>query len=121
MSNELKYHQFASRKDDLQKKILQLVGKNSQETAEKLAQELDAQSHEDKLKIAFVGQHNSGKSTIISALTGNRHIKISNNVETDIPADYAWEGVLLTDTPGLYAGKKEEHDILSLQKITLLC
>ena len=117
MSNELKYHQFASRKDDLQKKILQLVGKNSQETAEKLAQELDAQSHEDKLKIAFVGQHNSGKSTIISALTGNRHIKISNNVETDIPADYAWEGVLLTDTPGLYAGKKEEHDILSLQKI----
>ena len=43
MSNELKYHQFASRKDDLQKKILQLVGKNSQETAEKLAQELDAQ------------------------------------------------------------------------------
>ena len=117
MNEDLKFHALAVRKDQLQKNILSTIAKNNKEVSDKLEQELQNQLSEEKLKIAFVGQHNAGKSTIVSALTGNRQIKISNNVETDAPADYSWEGVLLTDTPGLYAGKKEEHDALSLQKI----
>ena len=117
MSEDLKFHELAVRKDLLQSNIINMIASNNEEAAKKLKLGLDNQLSEEKLKIAFVGQHNAGKSTIVSALTGNRQIKISNNVETDAPADYAWEGVLLTDTPGLYAGKKEEHDALSLQKI----
>ena len=117
MNETLQFHEFAVRKEDLQNKILNVVAANNTHAAQKLELDLNKQRSEGKLKIAFVGQHNAGKSTIVSALTGNRQIKISNNVETDAPADYAWEGVLLTDTPGLYAGKKEEHDALSLQKI----
>lgn len=117
MSENLKFHEIAVKKEGLQRNILSVISANNKERAITLKSELDKSLSEEKLKIAFVGQHNSGKSTIISALTGNRSIKISNNVETDRPADYPWEGVLLTDTPGLYAGKKEEHDLLSLQKI----
>ena len=117
MNEELKFHELAVRKDELQEKLLTTISENNKDAASKLESGLKNQLSEEKLKIAFVGQHNAGKSTIVSALTGNRQIKISNNVETDTPADYAWEGVLLTDTPGLYAGKKEEHDALSLQKI----
>lgn len=117
MNETLQFHEFAVRKEALQNKILNVVAANNTHAAQKLELDLNKQRSEGKLKIAFVGQHNAGKSTIVSALTGNRQIKISNNVETDAPADYAWEGVLLTDTPGLYAGKKEEHDALSLQKI----
>ncbi len=117
MNEDLKFHALAVKKDQLQKNILTTIAKNNKEVSDKLEQGLQNQLSEEKLKIAFVGQHNAGKSTIVSALTGNRQIKISNNVETDAPADYSWEGVLLTDTPGLYAGKKEEHDALSLQKI----
>ncbi|MBQ9630168.1 MAG: 50S ribosome-binding GTPase [Treponema sp.] len=117
MNEELKFHELAVRKDELQEKLLAAISANNKDAASKLESGLKTQLAEEKLKIAFVGQHNAGKSTIISALTGNRQIKISNNVETDAPADYAWEGVLLIDTPGLYAGKKEEHDALSLQKI----
>lgn len=117
MNEELKFHELAVRKDELQRNVLTAIAENNREVSKKLEQSLQNQLSEEKLKIAFVGQHNAGKSTIVSALTGNRQIKISNNVETDAPADYAWEGVLLTDTPGLYAGKKEEHDALSLQKI----
>lgn len=111
------FHEFSVRKDELQKKVINTISVNNKEIAKKLESGLTKHLSEEKLKIAFVGQHNSGKSTIISALTGNKQIKISNNVETDVPADYEWEGVLLTDTPGLFAGKKEEHDALSLQKI----
>ncbi|MBQ9239331.1 MAG: 50S ribosome-binding GTPase [Treponema sp.] len=117
MNEELQFHQFAVRKDDIQKAVVGIISAQNKAAANELEQRLADYVDESKLKIAFVGQHNSGKSTIVSALTGNRHIKISNNVETDVPADYAWEGVLLTDTPGLYAGKKETHDTLSLQKI----
>lgn len=117
MNEDLKFHALAVRKDELQKNVLATISENNREVSTKLEQSLQNQLSEEKLKISFVGQHNAGKSTIVSALTGNRQIKISNNVETDAPADYAWEGVLLTDTPGLYAGKKEEHDALSLQKI----
>ncbi|MCQ2589034.1 MAG: 50S ribosome-binding GTPase [Treponema sp.] len=117
MSEDLKFHELAVRKDNLQRSVLDTIAENNADVAKRLEQSLFNQGSEEKLKIAFVGQHNAGKSTIVSALTGNRQIKISNNVETDAPADYAWEGVLLTDTPGLYAGKKEEHDAVSLQKI----
>lgn len=117
MNEDLKFHKFAVRKEKLQKDVISTISFNNPDVAKKLETSLNNQRCEEKLKIAFVGQHNAGKSTIISALTGNRQIKISNNVETDAPADYAWEGFLLTDTPGLYAGKKEEHDVVSLQKI----
>ena len=117
MNESFKYQQLAVRKDDLQKIVLRTIETHSREKAAKLEADLKKLGDEERLKIAFVGQHNAGKSTIISALTGNRQIKISNNVETDVPEDYRWEGVLLTDTPGLYAGKKEEHDALTLQKI----
>lgn len=117
MSEKLIYAKFNALKDDIQKKVLAAVTAEKKEAGEKLRKDLEDQKAESRLKIAFVGQHNSGKSTIISALTGNREIKISNDVETDSPADYEWQGLLLTDTPGLYAGKKEEHDKMSLQKI----
>ena len=117
MSEELIYAKFNALKDDIQKKVLAAVTAEKKDVGKKLQKDLEDQKAESRLKIAFVGQHNSGKSTIISALTGNREIKISNNVETDRPADYEWQGLLLTDTPGLYAGKKEEHDKMSLQKI----
>lgn len=115
--NELKFHKLSAKVNDFKKKTLELLFSN-QEVVNALKEALSKCENEEKLKIAFVGQHNSGKSTIISALTGNKSIKISNNVETDIPEDYAWDGVLLTDTPRLFAGEKEEHDKLSMQKIT---
>ena len=114
MKQDFSYNCFSERKIALHKKLLSLL---ENETKEKLTEKLKQNESQEKLKIAFVGQHNSGKSTIISALTGNGSIKISANVETDIPADYVWKDVFLTDTPGLFAGVKEEHDILSLKKI----
>lgn len=68
--------------------------------------------HEQKLiKVALVGQYSSGKSTIISALTNNRQIKIDADIATAESTDYEWNNILLTDTPGISTDRKEHDDI----------
>lgn len=65
----------------------------------------------DQIRIAFIGQYSAGKSTIISALTGNKDIRIDSNIATDTAKSYDWSsGVILTDTPGLYTEYKEHSD-----------
>ena len=84
---------------------------NHADIKQKLQEELEQLKNRSELRIAFVGQYSSGKSTIISALTGNKDIKISANVETDVVSEYRWNNVVLLDTPGIQAGKVEQHDI----------
>ncbi len=115
--SNLVFQNLSEKKCELEKKLVEVISAHNKDCAVNLLSDLKKNESQEKLKIAFVGQHNSGKSTIISALTDNKSIKISTNVETDVPSDYEWNDVILTDTPGLYAGKKEEHDVLSLQKI----
>lgn len=67
-----------------------------------------------KLEIAFVGQYSAGKSTIISALSGNKSIKIGQDITTDEPHAYPWGNVLLVDTPGINAGRPD-HDRASIE------
>jgi GTPase SAR1 family protein len=68
--------------------------------------------HEQKLiKVALVGQYSSGKSTIISALTNNRQIKIDADIATAESTDYEWNNILLTDTPGISTDRKEHDEI----------
>lgn len=67
-----------------------------------------------KLEIAFVGQYSAGKSTIISAISENKDIKIGQDITTDIPQAYSWGNLLLVDTPGIYAGRPE-HDKVSIE------
>ena len=63
------------------------------------------------LTVAFVGQYNAGKSTIISALTGKQDIPIDADVCTDTVTAYDWAGISLLDTPGIYAGYAAHDDL----------
>lgn len=65
---------------------------------------------QDILKISLVGQYSAGKSTIISALTGNQDIKIDADIATDEVSEYEWNGVTIMDTPGLYTDRPEHDD-----------
>jgi hypothetical protein len=59
------------------------------------------------LSIALSGQYSAGKSTIISALTGDKSIRISADVATDEVKAYRWRDIELWDTPGLYADRAD--------------
>lgn len=61
-------------------------------------------------------QRITGKSTIISALTGKKDIPIDADVSTDTVTGYDWEGVQLLDTPGIHAGYAD-HDATTYETI----
>ncbi|AAV81376.1 GTPase domain-containing protein [Idiomarina loihiensis] len=82
----------------------------------KLSSELDEKEQDSKLRLVFAGQYSSGKSSIISALTDNKSIKIDSDIATDKSEDYEWRSVTLTDTPGISAGRPD-HDKVTHQRI----
>lgn len=77
--------------------------------------QLNSLGNENTLTIAFVGQYSSGKSTIISALTGIDDIEIGQGVVTGRPSTYEWKkGIKIVDTPGICADRPK-HDEMSLR------
>lgn len=90
-----------------------LANTKNQDLMSKLDAELESATERKNLSIAFVGQYNAGKSTIISAMTGKKDIKIEANVATDKVSKYNWHDIDLMDTPGILAGKVEYHDELT--------
>lgn len=70
----------------------------------------------DSIRVCFIGQYSAGKSTMISALTGNNSIKIDADIATDTTTDYKWNDITLTDTPGLFTDRPD-HDETTLAKI----
>lgn len=111
MYETINYAKYQQRLEQLilKTKNLLLQTANS-DLAQKMDAELQEVSERKDLRLAFVGQYSSGKSTIISALTGNKDILIDANIATDKTTEYRWNNIILMDTPGILAGKVEEHD-----------
>lgn len=117
MDTELLFQVMSEKELDIEKRVLALIENIDEDLYADVTARLTEIDAESKLKIAFVGQHNAGKSTIVSALTNDVSIKISSNVETDTTTAYRWGDVYLYDTPGLRAGVKDEHDASALEAI----
>ncbi|PZO54107.1 MAG: GTPase [Phormidesmis priestleyi] len=93
----------------------QLLASIEDEKAIILRESLDSgikdYNQQGSLNIAFVGQYSAGKSTIISALTGRRDIRIDTDIATDKTTDYSWNGVRVVDTPGLFTDRADHDEI----------
>jgi len=68
------------------------------------------------IRVAFIGQYNAGKSTMISALTGRRDIRIDSDIATDTTSVYDWNSIQIIDTPGLFTDRKD-HDEITYEAI----
>ncbi len=110
MENDLLFYKLSEKETDIEGRLNRLIGDALPKLWQSASERLKEAQEESRLKLAFVGQHNAGKSTMISALTGDSSIRISSNVETDTTDSYRWGDVLLYDTPGLFAGVKTSHD-----------
>ncbi|MFM2060928.1 MAG: hypothetical protein RLZZ507_598 [Cyanobacteriota bacterium] len=97
---------------------LLLQGDNQEllQIRQKMINELEDYRKDGILSVAFVGQYSAGKSTIISAITGQRDIKIDADIATDETSNYYWEGINLIDTPGLFTERKD-HDAITYDAI----
>ncbi len=111
MYETINYAKYQQRLEQLILKTKKLLAQtDNSDLAQKMDTELQEVSERKELRLAFVGQYGSGKSTIISALTGNKDILIDANISTDKVTEYRWNNIVLMDTPGILAGKVEEHD-----------
>ena len=111
MAKLINYVVCQQKLQSLKEKTERLLQETSnEELAKKMNSELEEINERKDLRLAFVGQYSSGKSTIISALTGRKDIVIDANVATDVVSEYRWNNVVLMDTPGILAGKVESHD-----------
>lgn len=109
MNNNFKAGQIIADSELIFKELIEIFKNNNfNEYALKLKEGISASKQSEKIKVAFVGQFSSGKSSIISALTENKAIKIGSDVTTDKSENYDWGSFLLTDTPGLQ--NNETHD-----------
>lgn len=79
-------------------------------------QNIETYREDGVLSVAFIGQYSAGKSTIISALTGNRDIKIDADIATDETTSYDWNGIKIIDTPGLFTDR-QDHDAITYDAI----
>lgn len=68
------------------------------------------------LKVSLIGQYSAGKSTIISAMTGDKAVKIDADIATDEVKGYDWNGITVMDTPGLHTDRLD-HDLKTLEAI----
>ena len=109
--------EYAERIERDKKELIDLFRSNNHgDKADTLEKELDDIAAEKRIKLVFIGQYTAGKSTVISALSGDNSIKIDSDISTEHPADYSWGNVILTDTPGLYTENKE-HDARTIEMI----
>lgn len=121
MNVSFKFSEYSKRIEEMYHFIVDSLLEFDIDEARKLAEKIKAINAECKdggslLTVAFVGQYNAGKSTIIKALTGNENISISSDVCTDAVTSYKWSDILLLDTPGIHAGRKD-HDELTYNAI----
>jgi GTP-binding protein EngB required for normal cell division len=96
--------------DQLQSFLLSRGEPALQTTADALQKSKQELADRPLLSLAFSGQYSAGKSTIISALTGNKDIRISADVATDDVKAYRWRDIELWDTPGLYADRTDHTE-----------
>ena len=109
------FGEILSATQHLQQDLRAAIARSEDPKVKALSRELDevrivgASSDAPPLTIAFVGQYNAGKSTILRVLTGREDIVIDSDVCTDTVTAYDWNGVRLLDTPGVHAGHPD-HD-----------
>lgn len=115
------YQRVHGASEALVQKLRTQLASSNQEQVSKLADELkEASADQDDntpITLAFVGQYNAGKSTLIKCLTQNAKIAIDADVCTDEVTAYAWGGLRVIDTPGIHAGLPA-HDDLTEQQVS---
>ena len=77
MRKQINFAKHQERLMALKEKTVNLLSETDNEVLiPKMQEELSTANDRKELRLAFVGQYDSGKSTIISALTGRKDIKI---------------------------------------------
>ena len=118
--DRLQTQQWSDETEALLEQAREALTQSTSETVREMASTLaeTRETGESPIRIAFAGQYGSGKSTIIRALTGRDDIQVGAGITTDRVQDYGWNGIIITDTPGIHTSIRPEHDWASYRAIS---
>ena len=118
--DRLQTQQWSDETEVLLEQAREALIQSTSETVREMASTLavSGETGESPIRIAFAGQYGSGKSTLIRALTGRSDIQVGAGITTDRVQDYGWNGIIITDTPGIHTSIRPEHDEASYRAIS---
>lgn len=92
------------------------LGDLLEKVIETFPQGLKLQEEEDDIKVAVIGRPNTGKSSMVNAITGEERVIVSNIAGTtrdaiDLPFEYEGQKYTLIDTAGIRRKKNIDEDI----------
>lgn len=142
---ELAFSKYTSEIWSLLEEVTGIHAAGEDEEVKEMVSEFKRFLNEDqkqkKLRIAFIGQYNAGKSSTIAGLTGakfihkkyeivdnesklvqvyqvgDKRLNVGAQIMTDSTEMYEWKNVEIIDTPGIYAGRAD-HDEKTLDQIS---
>jgi len=116
--DELKINKLELEASALFKDVKSALSQSQDGTLQKKANDIPDKLFDDskKINVVFVGQYSAGKSSIISALTG-KNLKIGGGITTDEVTSFEYNGLLVTDTPGVHSQNRPDHDQITYEEI----
>lgn len=110
--SKLKIHEWTEETNLLLDQAHDVLRESAHEEVREMSSRLPGSGHDEDapVRLVFAGQYSAGKSTIIKALTGKDEIPTGAGITTDRVQDYDWNGVVITDTPGIHTSIRPDHD-----------
>lgn len=71
---------------------------------------------ETPINVVFAGQYSAGKSSILSLLT-NQKLDTGGGITTQKCYELEWNGIHVTDTPGIHTQNRPDHDQITYDAI----
>lgn len=116
--DELKFISLQAKAAELFVEIRKVFLNSADESIHSLAERVPSQliEKEKLINVVFVGQYSAGKSTILSRLTG-RNLKIGGGITTDEVSSFEYQGLFVSDTPGVHSQNRPDHDAITYDAI----
>ena len=73
-------------------------------------------SKDKRINVVFAGQYSAGKSTLLKILTG-KDLAIGGGITTATCQSFNWQGINVTDTPGIHTQNRPDHDKITYEQL----
>lgn len=73
-------------------------------------------SKDKRINVVFAGQYSAGKSTLLKILTG-KDLAIGGGITTATCQSFDWQGINVTDTPGIHTQNRPDHDKITYEQL----
>ena len=113
------FEKYNSEAQELFKEIKDVLHNSENPEMKSKASQIPSSLYSDnkKINVVFAGQYSAGKSSLLSILTGKK-LAVGGGITTAECQSFDWQGVHVTDTPGIHTQNRPDHDEITYKEIS---